>query len=90
MSQGKKHSTVSLKFPAFLPDVGTFKVLRGETLRTASGQTEFRVTSVRIRQKWVEVHDRKLWVQDDCVVAREFYEPLPEARQLNFLGEGTK
>lgn len=90
MSANKKHSTISLKFPAYLENVGTFRVLKGETVRSADSRFEVRVTAVRIRQKWVVVDDKLLWVGDDCVVAREFYEPIPSARQLSFLGEGKK
>ncbi len=75
-------SLVSLKYSAFLDGVGSFRVLRGETVASENGKTKLRVWQVRQRSKWVDAGGREIWINENSVVSRSYEEPVPQQGRL--------
>lgn len=76
-------SVISLKYSAFLDGVGTFRVLRCETVGSEAGKVKVRVWQVLRRGKWIDAHGRTIWIGEGSVVSRSYEEPMPQQGRLN-------
>ena len=77
-----RHTLVSLKWPAHIDAVGSFKVFEGQTVSTSALTTKYSVSRVFQQNKWRNVGGPVVSVNDDCVVSRQYFDELPKQEKL--------
>ena len=75
-------SVISLKYPAYLCGVGTFRVLRGESMASEGGKTKVRAWQVLRRSRWIDAGGREIWLNENSVVSRSYEAPAPQQARL--------
>jgi hypothetical protein len=60
---------VSLKFPAFVPDVGWFKAFKGVSISSSPDSTKVAVSSVLKDESWADAKFEFIYLEN-CVVSR--------------------